>query len=134
MAKKITRYVPRKKPRDYTYYMKRWRLDNGDLSQTDMAKMLGIVQQTYSVIEAGRSKRMSSEFVKNYRTVTGIDISNPDKITLDAYSTGTEAKLQEELDRALEELKTAKAEIVSLKDKNKVLSDHLTDLRMMLKK
>lgn len=99
-----------------------------------MAKMLGIVQQTYSVIEAGRSKRMSSEFVKNYRTVTGIDISNPDKITLDAYSTGTEAKLQEELDRALEELKTAKAEIVSLKDKNKVLSDHLTDLRMMLKK
>lgn len=36
------------------------------LSQSEMAKILGVSQQVYSNIEAGKVKKLSADFVKNY--------------------------------------------------------------------
>jgi DNA-binding XRE family transcriptional regulator len=56
----------------YSKRMKQYRLENG-LKQSEMAQMLRISQQVYSLIER-EQQRPKMDFILNYKKVTGIDL------------------------------------------------------------
>ena len=58
---------------DYSQIMEKYRFEHG-LSQSDMAKKLGISQQVYSNYEGGKKKHFGADFIVKYKEVTGIDL------------------------------------------------------------